>query len=286
MKIERSWTCLHLNRRGAIVGSAAFFIKHFATQHQLKSRNETAATDSAVALLWSMASDVRRTCVCPSALSLRAEERTSVSGFLASKPSGRAETSFSASWIWRLEKDAFMFFIALVSFALSTLILIFSLSSYSRTVEGITAESGSLILLSMSGQSTKTIVNRSKIFYLLKIHARKYWLVAREEHFALTIQNQFFGRIHMTIYWCYEECLLSILSVVILSVNILFPEKVCYFHFKQFGNLHKITQIWLTSISTPFWYGCFVLSQLYSKPFAVFFFLREQLLACLVLYLP
>ena len=46
--------------------------------------------------------------------------------------------------------------------------------------------------------------------------------------------------------------LLSLLSVAILSVYIIFPEKVCLFHFKQFGYLHKIAQIWLTSISTPF----------------------------------
>ena len=37
-----------------------------------------------------------------------------------------------------------------------------------------------------------------------------------------------------------------------MSVYIIFPEKVCYFHFKQFGYLHKITQIRLTSIGTPF----------------------------------
>ena len=60
------------------------------------------------------------------------------------------------------------------------------------------------------------------------------------------------------------------MGVVILSVYIVFPEKVSRFYFEQLGNLHKIAQIWLASICAPFRYGGFVLSQLFTKLFVRF----------------
>ena len=44
------------------------------------------------------------------------------------------------------------------------------------------------------------VIHRSKVFYFLKIHSRKDGIIARKEYFALTIQYQFLGSIHMTIY--------------------------------------------------------------------------------------